>query len=1504
MKRIVSLLTVIALGLMSLSAFTVTTGSIAEEVACFPINANYTYNYSQQIYTQSQINHQGQIQKIMFYLADPVSLAGSNDWTIYMGHTTRSSFSYADDWEPVANLTQVFSGSISDFLPLPGQWVEITLATPFIYNNTSNLIVAIHEDTPSHGSITRWGGFTCDNNETRGLSAFSNHACPEVNNPPDVYLLADRIAALRLVFADTEAPAAPLLVFPANNASIMNWQKLQWTQPAGTADASGYDVYIDGTLMSENQPETQYTVSDLAAGAHTWYIIARNNVGISPPSATGNFTISGELTIGFGHTMQRHPFGTNHDYECSAALYTADQIGPAGTIDAIGWDCGSTSNKVIAYKIWAKNTTDATMSYQTWQDLTNGATLLKEGIHVPNTQGWQTFNLDAQFNYHGANLIIAVESNSSGPHGGDTHGFRYTDFGAPRHQHWAQDFAQPSENGWINHRVPNIIMHMNSLVENDLGALSITGNQTPTVGQETCYTVTIKNYGTNSQSNYQVKLMGAGNTQLAVVNGPQIDATMTAEIEFLWTPSTAGSTSIYAKVELIGDELASNDQTHPLDINVQGASIQTVTIGDGSTVNAIPMTFHSRSSLYQTLYTEAELGFSIGTITSLVLYNQFTTAVGNSATKIYMGSTTQDDLESGFIPASRMTLVYDGNVNYPAGENAIPINLQTPFLHLGGNLVIMFQRPLDTTSYPTGNFFKCQLTDFDRARHLFSDTVVYDPYYPDRGVIVGQFPQITFMYNAPSIANDISVTNLRGKLRPSVGTAANYTLTLKNNGTATQTSYTVRLMKPNNMELTSVAGPVLNSLQSLDLVIPWIPTVAGEITVHGKIELTGDEIPENNQTVPITIDVQPRGSNAVTIGDGALFDRIPSDFDHRTTLYQTLYLADELGFDCATITSMSIYSQFPTAILNSPTRIYLGSTSQNNLTNGLITPGQMTLVYDGTIDYPAGENAINIAFQIPYLYTGDNLVMTFHRLWDATEYAPVGYFKCQSDPSFRARYSGTNSNPGDIFDYPSSWARQFPQTTFSYIPGQLECDLRALAVTGNVTPTVDMTSTYTVRLRNSGTETQSNYTVKLMHADGIELASMPGLPVESQQTVEVSIPWSPAVDGNIDIYGKVELTGDQFPADNQTPYLNLTINPPGFVTVSVGEGTEYARMPVEFDFRSSLFQTFFYPNELEELSGQITGIRFYNDFACDMDDTPISIWLGTTTQAELTSTDGFIPSTELTLVYSGQVDFPAGENIIEINLDTRFSYPGTDNLVMLIHKDSLFNHSSNNFRCQSREAVRTIKAVSQTQIDPASPPAGSLFWQFPMTTFVVTLSGMGRISGTVKDNHGNPVAGAIITNGTYDTNSNAEGAYSFAVPAGYHYQVAAYAPGFDTTSYHQVLVNADETTILNFILYQLSNDDPQTPVLATALNGNYPNPFNPETTISYSIKEPGQVKLQVYNIKGQLVRSLVDAIHATGHYTQIFNARDDRGRSLSSGVYLLRMQAPGYHKTFKMILMQ
>lgn len=101
----------------------------------------------------------------------------------------------------------------------------------------------------------------------------------------------------------------------------------------------------------------------------------------------------------------------------------------------------------------------------------------------------------------------------------------------------------------------------------------------------------------------------------------------------------------------------------------------------------------------------------------------------------------------------------------------------------------------------------------------------------------------------------------------------------------------------------------------------------------------------------------------------------------------------------------------------------------------------------------------------------------------------------------------------------------------------------------------------------------------------------------------------------------------------------------------------------------------------------------------------------------------------------------------------------------------------------------------------------------------------------------------------------------------------------------------------------VSNNDPVIPAITT-LKGNHPNPFNPVTTITYSVKENLPVQIGIYNVKGQLIRTLVNESKAPGNHSVVWTGTDDNGRSVSSGIYFYKMQAGKYTSTKKMIMMK
>lgn len=109
------------------------------------------------------------------------------------------------------------------------------------------------------------------------------------------------------------------------------------------------------------------------------------------------------------------------------------------------------------------------------------------------------------------------------------------------------------------------------------------------------------------------------------------------------------------------------------------------------------------------------------------------------------------------------------------------------------------------------------------------------------------------------------------------------------------------------------------------------------------------------------------------------------------------------------------------------------------------------------------------------------------------------------------------------------------------------------------------------------------------------------------------------------------------------------------------------------------------------------------------------------------------------------------------------------------------------------------------------------------------------------------------------------------------------------------------TQMVNF-QYFSSNDDPMiSPSLKLA---NYPNPFKPDTNITFALKQATDVKLSIYNIKGQLVNTLMDKHMESGPHIVHWDGRDSKGALCSSGIYYLRLSSDNMVQTHKMLILK
>jgi hypothetical protein len=88
----------------------------------------------------------------------------------------------------------------------------------------------------------------------------------------------------------------------------------------------------------------------------------------------------------------------------------------------------------------------------------------------------------------------------------------------------------------------------------------------------------------------------------------------------------------------------------------------------------------------------------------------------------------------------------------------------------------------------------------------------------------------------------------------------------------------------------------------------------------------------------------------------------------------------------------------------------------------------------------------------------------------------------------------------------------------------------------------------------------------------------------------------------------------------------------------------------------------------------------------------------------------------------------------------------------------------------------------------------------------------------------------------------------------------------------------------------------------TVLEQNYPNPFNPSTTLRFKLAERMNVKIEIFDVKGALVRTLVNEVIESGSYPVMWDATNEAGNVMPTGTYIAKMTAGDYTSSIKMTL--
>lgn len=725
MKKLILLLSLIAILSLTTLGFadTVPIGTGTATTSYLPIYGLYGYNYTQQIYLQTQINKSGEITKLRFFYVSG-DITNSKDWVIYMGHTTKTTFSSTTDWVPLTNLTQVFAGDVSSYLPPANNWMEIPLTTPFNYNNTDNLVIAIDENTSGYASMS-WGAFTSGTNT--GIYYYSDSINPDPANPPTASSRTSSINRIQLAFPNTSAPLAPTLLAPANGSWAFTDAILSWTPTLGAGDPTAYDVYFGTSsnppLVSSNQTATTYAPTLVAGNTYYWKVVARNEFGDSPPSNIWSFKTptATQLAESFENTTFPPAGWANPGSWTRSTTYAIH-----GTASV--FKSGSTTTQYILSTPKVTITSTSTLDFWARCSATTGTLQI---VYSPDRTTWTQVGSNITFTAINTWYYNVIDLSSLA---GNNYylGIRT---GLQSASYYVDSVIGPE----ITPEAPGPV------------TLTSPPNGATMVSIQPTFTWTAPTSG-GVPTGYKVYCDTNNPPTTEIADVPGLTYTPTVPLlnntQYYWTVkayNTAG------------------ESTAPTPFSFTTVEQGYVIIGTGTADLDMPVNPYYGYTYSQSIYLQSELNIENQRIEKIYYYwNGVSAAVNSNNWTVYMGHTPNASFTSisEWIPLSNLTQVFSGTVTLPAVAGWIEIVLNNPFIYDNvNNLVIAVDE--NAPNYDSSSqFFYCTSVATNRSLRYYNDSTNPDPANPPAGTLVmgypnvmlkfGELPQSPIFYYSPT----------------------------------------------------------------------------------------------------------------------------------------------------------------------------------------------------------------------------------------------------------------------------------------------------------------------------------------------------------------------------------------------------------------------------------------------------------------------------------------------------------------------------------------------------------------------------------------------------------------------------------------------------------------------------------------------------------------------------------------------------------------------------------
>ncbi|HLO92327.1 MAG TPA: carboxypeptidase regulatory-like domain-containing protein [Lentimicrobium sp.] len=460
-----------------------------------------------------------------------------------------------------------------------------------------------------------------------------------------------------------------------------------------------------------------------------------------------------------------------------------------------------------------------------------------------------------------------------------------------------------------------------------------------------------------------------------------------------------------------------------------------------------------------------------------------------------------------------------------------------------------------------------------------------------------------------------------------------------------------------------------------------------------------------------------------------------------------------------------------------------------------------------------GENPILTFYAKTSLWWLGNLDLYYYNeansTWNFIMNAPLNVMNYGLITADLTAFTGTTGRIGFFVNVtdPNSWSGNVDLdvvTGTNITVHNDNLDLKSVAFTGSNFYTTSAPATFTMSIINNGLlpVEAGSYNVALFSGDGTQLASVAGNSIAQGEQQDYVLEYGFTTLSEIQVYGKIVFEQDQYQPNNTSHIILINGVADSSEIVVVGNNESMLEAPVIFGFKNSLSESL-YTGEAIQREGVIFGIRYNFNFDGDETNIPVKIWLGTTTQTDLTT---WVPAGDLTLVYDGKVNFTSEASTVYIPFQTPFNYSDTSlNLAIMVQK--IDDHTSNNrnFYAFGTMSMSTLMAGSNSSVpDPYSPPGAGQADVNPYIQLVYN-DNLGTASGNVHDVAALPIEDVKVFVGPLNitTYTDASGNYTIPyIPAG-SFATSANKFGYEVVA-HDLVINSGENTVLDFELPALA----------------------------------------------------------------------------------------------------